>query len=96
MNLNITRIAASVSLALSQMGMAAAQDAPTPPPPAPVSDGLSMETIVVTGTTNGTSKMKSSNSVSSMELDTILHNAPTSAAEVLRSVPGLRALHATS
>ncbi len=78
-------MAAAVTLALLQWGAARAQSAAAP------ADGLNLERIVVTGTTGGTSKMKSSNSVSSMELDTILHNAPTSAAEVLRSVPGLRA-----
>ena len=78
-------MAAAVTLALLQWGAAQAQSAAAP------ADGLNLERIVVTGTTGGTSKMKSSNSVSSMELDTILHNAPTSAAEVLRSVPGLRA-----
>ena len=83
-------MAAAVALAMLQLGAAQAQSAADTASAAPA-DGLNLERIVVTGTTGGTSKMKSSNSVSSMELDTILHNAPTSAAEVLRSVPGLRA-----
>ncbi len=83
-------MAAAVALAMLQLGAAQAQSTGDTASAAPA-DGLNLERIVVTGTTGGTSKMKSSNSVSSMELDTILHNAPTSAAEVLRSVPGLRA-----
>ena len=83
-------MAAAVALAMLQLGAAHAQSASDTASAAPA-DGLNLERIVVTGTAGGTSKMKSSNSVSSMELDTILHNAPTSAAEVLRSVPGLRA-----
>ena len=71
-------MAAAVALAMLQLGAAQAQSAGDTASAAPA-DGLNLERIVVTGTTGGTSKMKSSNSVSSMELDTILHNAPTSA-----------------
>jgi outer membrane receptor protein involved in Fe transport len=84
MTLPITRISAAVSLALLHMG-ASAQEVP-----AAADDGLNMERIVVTGTTGGTSKMKSSVSVSTMDLDAVLNAAPTSAADVLRSIPGLR------
>lgn len=90
MNLQITRVAAAVSLALSQMSMAAAQDIAVAPAPVQSADGLNMETIVVTGATGGTSKMKSSVSLSTMDLDTMLKAAPTSAADILRSVPGVR------
>ena len=90
MNLNITRIAAAVSLAISQMGVAAAQDAPVPPAAAESADGLKMETIVITGSTGGTSKMKSSVSLSTMDFDAMLKAAPTSAADILRSIPGVR------
>lgn len=85
-------MAAAVAMAMLHFGAAQAQqNSAGEQAGAAPADGLNLERIVVTGTTGGTSKMKSSNSVSSMELDTILHNAPTSAAEVLRSVPGLRA-----
>ena len=90
-------MAAAVAVAMLQMGAAQAQQttdtssAATPAAPAVPADGLNLERVVVTGTAVGASKMKSSNSVSTMELDTILNNAPTSAAEVLRAVPGLRA-----
>jgi outer membrane receptor protein involved in Fe transport len=87
MKFPITRIGAAVSLAVLHMG-ASAQD--VPPAEAPAADGLNMERIVVTGTSGRTSKMKSSVSISTMDLDAVLNAAPTSAAEVLRSIPGLR------
>ena len=88
MNFPVKRMAAAVSVALLHMGGAAAQQAPTTD--APVADGLNMERIVVTGSTGGTSKMKSSVSLSTMSLESIQNGAPTSAAEVLRSIPGVR------
>jgi outer membrane receptor protein involved in Fe transport len=54
-------------------------------------DGLKLERIVVTGTARGQSKMKTSVSVSTMDDDAIARAVPTSAAELLRSIPGLRA-----
>jgi outer membrane cobalamin receptor len=76
-------IAAAVASAVLHMGAAYAQE--TPP-----ADGLNMERVVVTGTTGGSSKMKSSVSVSTIEGEAIKNSAPMSAAEVLRSVPGVR------
>ncbi len=58
--------------------------------PAPA-DGLKLERVVVTGTASRSSKMRSSVSVSTMESEAISLSAPTSAADVLRSVPGVRA-----
>ena len=84
MNLKFTCMAAAVSLAMLQMSGACAQQAPA------ASDGLQMERVVVTGTTGGSSKMKSSVSVSTMEHEAIMQAAPTSAADVLRSIPGVR------
>jgi outer membrane receptor protein involved in Fe transport len=83
-----TRMGAAVSLALLQMSGAFAQEAPAPA--APADDALQMNRVVVTGTAGGTSKMKSSVSVSTLEADTIAQAVPTSAADVLRSVPGVR------
>ncbi|MEJ7806608.1 MAG: TonB-dependent receptor [Telluria sp.] len=88
MNFPVKRMAAAVSVAMLHIGGAAAQE--TPKAEAPATDGLNMERIVVTGTTGGTSKMKSSVSLSTMSLETIQNGAPTSAADVLRSVPGVR------
>lgn len=86
-------MAAAVALALLHMG-AQAQDAGAAPAAAPApaaADGLNMERVVVTGTTTGASKMKTSVSISTLEGEAIQNAAPLSAAEVLRSVPGVRA-----
>lgn len=53
-------------------------------------DVINLERIVVTGTATGGSKMKQSVSISTLEADQITKQAPTSAAEILRSVPGIR------
>ena len=82
-------IAAAVALAMLHLG-AHAQDT-TAAAPAAQPDGLNMERVIVTGTTLGSSKMKSSVSISTIEGDAIQNAAPLSAAEVLRSVPGVRA-----
>ncbi|HAT31230.1 MAG TPA: TonB-dependent receptor [Janthinobacterium sp.] len=103
-NVKLGRMAAAVALGMLQLGAARAQQAgapaapvaeaqqaqPAAAPAAPVADGLNLEKVVVTGSIGGRSKMKSSVSVSSMDLDAIQQNAPTSAAEALRAVPGLR------
>lgn len=83
-----TRLGAAVSLALLQMSGVSAQE--TPAPSAQTEDGLQLERVVVTGTAVGTSKMKSSVSISTLDADTITQTVPTSAADVLRSVPGVR------
>lgn len=54
-------------------------------------DTLKLERIVVTGTSTARSKMKSSISASTLDLEQIQKSGATSAAEVLRSVPGIRA-----
>ena len=51
---------------------------------------MNLERIVVTGTATGGSKMKQSLSISTLEADQIAKQAPTSAAEILRSIPGIR------
>ena len=53
-------------------------------------DTLNLDRVVVTGTTSSASKMKQSVSISTLESDQILKLSPTSAAEVLRSIPGIR------
>jgi outer membrane receptor protein involved in Fe transport len=72
----------------------AAVPAATPAAPAATpapADGLKLDAIVVTGTSTARSKMKQSVSVSTMGAEQIQNSAATSAAEVLRSVPGVRA-----
>jgi len=78
-------IAAAVATAVLHMAGAHADEV-TPPS----ADGLNMERVVVTGSTTGSSKMKTSVSISTVEADVIKNGAPLSAAEVLRSVPGVR------
>jgi len=81
--LKLGGIAAAVATAVLHMSGAAAQEAPA-------ADGLNMERVVVTGTSTASSKMKTSVSISTLEGDAIKNAAPLSAAEVLRSVPGVR------
>ncbi|WP_374660341.1 TonB-dependent receptor domain-containing protein [Inhella sp.] len=52
---------------------------------------LKLDAVVVTGTTGSRSKMLQSVSVSSVNSESIAKSGAASAAEVLRSVPGLRA-----
>ncbi len=83
-----TRMAASVSLAILHINAALAQQTAAEQPGA--DDGLKMEQVVVTGTAGGASKMRSSGSISTMEHEAIEQAAPTSAADILRSIPGVR------
>jgi len=101
-----SRIAAAVALAVAQLGAQAQTAAPAEPPPAEVpaapatataetkpaaaSDGLQLDNVVVTGQSTRTSKMKSSVSISTIGAEQIEKTNATSAAELLRSVPGIR------
>ncbi|MBT9597021.1 MAG: TonB-dependent receptor [Vitreoscilla sp.] len=75
--------AASFSTLIATPALAQSADAAKP-------DAVNLERIVVTGTATGGSKMKQSVSISTLEADQITKQAPTSAAEILRSVPGIR------
>ncbi|MBP7914187.1 MAG: TonB-dependent receptor [Vitreoscilla sp.] len=75
--------AASFSTLIASPALAQSADAAKP-------DAVNLERIVVTGTAIGGSKMKQSVSISTLEADQITKQAPTSAAEILRSVPGIR------
>ncbi len=75
-------IAIAASLAMFQMGAAWAQSAQNP---------LNLEEVVVTGTATGASKMKQSVSISTLSTETLQYSAPSSSAEVLRAIPGIRA-----
>ncbi len=85
---------AAVALAVLHLGAARADEVPaTPAPsatPATPADGLNLERVVVTGSSGGSTKMKSSVSISTLEPEAIKNAVPTSAAELLRAVPGLR------
>ncbi len=51
---------------------------------------LALDTIVVTGSPQGVSKMKSSISISTLSEQAITRSQATSSAELLRSIPGVR------
>lgn len=51
---------------------------------------LNLDKIVVTGSANKVSKMKSSVSISTMNAEQVQNSGATNAAEVLRSIPGVR------
>lgn len=77
-------LAASLSL-LPAWALAQATDA------APAGDGLKFETIVITGTSTARTKMKQSVSVSTLDSEQLQNSVASSAIDVLRTVPGLRA-----
>jgi outer membrane receptor protein involved in Fe transport len=94
-----TRIALAATVALLQMSAARAQtaeptaaaaSAPAAAPAADPNDGLKLDSVVVTGTSTKLSKMKQSVSVSSLDAEQIEKSGATSAAELLRSIPGVR------
>jgi len=97
----MTRIPGSMTplaLAIAALSMAThaahAQDsaAPAAAPAsaaAPSDKGLNLDTVVVTGTSSATSKMKSSVSVSSISGDQITANQPQNASDVLTGIAGL-------
>jgi len=91
-------LALAASLAMLAWSGAQAQTQTAAPAAAKANEGeadqagtLSMERIVVTGTTTARTKMKQSVSVSTLDPDQIQKSGAASAAEVLRSVPGIRA-----
>ena len=53
-------------------------------------DGLKLDRVVITGTSSARTKMRSSVSVSTLEGDGVVAATAASAAELLRSVPGIR------
>ncbi|MFO1251671.1 MAG: TonB-dependent receptor plug domain-containing protein, partial [Inhella sp.] len=78
--------------AQSQTATPAATQSMTGPEAQAAADaGLQLEKVVVTGTTTGRSKMLQSVSVSTLSADKIAKSGAASSAELLRTVPGLRA-----
>lgn len=87
--IKMTRMASVVSMAIFQMSAAWAQEAATSQDKE--KNSLNLNSVIVTGTPLGTSKMKASVSISTLDADQISQSAPTNAAEILRAVPGIRA-----
>ena len=96
MKLTYTRIAFAATLAILTMGAAQAQTAAaagqeeSKPADSKTGDGLRLDQVVITGTSTRASKMKSSVSISTIDSEAITNSNATSAAELLRSVPGIR------
>lgn len=82
MKITQTKVAVAVALTVMHMGVAYAQSS---------NDALKLDEVVVTGTATGASKMKQSNSVSTVGVEQVLQNQPTNASDILRTVPGIRA-----
>jgi outer membrane receptor protein involved in Fe transport len=90
-----TRIALAAAIALTQLSAAQAQNAapaaaPASAPAVDPNDALKLDSVVVTGTSTRLSKMKQSVSVSTLDAEQIEKSGATSAAELLRSIPGVR------
>ena len=77
-------VALACALTVAHMGSAWAQTAPN-------NDTLKLDELVVTGTASGASKMKQSNSISTVGVDQILQAQPTNSSDILRTIPGVRA-----
>ncbi len=89
----IAALIASSSFAALMSGQAFAQE--TQPQPvvddAKAADVLSMNRVVVTGTSQAKSKMRSSVSVTDVDQQQVVDFSPRSEAEILHLIPGIRA-----
>lgn len=92
--LNRSQMAWAVALAAMSIGQAHAQSAGEPAAekaPAAETGTLNLDAVVVTGTSTRASKMKQSVSISSISAEQVSKTAPANAADILRTVPGIRA-----
>lgn len=80
----IRPIAVAVAISLASVSAVQAQSAGS------AVDGLKFDQVVVTGVSTGITKMKQSISVSTLDADQLEKTGATSAAELLRSIPGIR------
>lgn len=86
-------LATAIALLLAAPFAASVTSAQTasPPPAAPAeADPVSLDAIVVTGTTGAQSKLESSISISTLGVERIGESAPRSTAEIFRNLPGVR------
>ncbi|PUE18633.1 hypothetical protein B9Z38_16885 [Limnohabitans sp. MMS-10A-160] len=77
-----TKVAAAAALAVFQLSVAHAQAN---------NDALKLDEVVVTGSATGGSKMKQSLSISTLDSEQLTNTVASSSADLLRSVPGVRA-----
>lgn len=83
--LKLKSLAGAITLALCSMQAAQAQQTAA----ATDTNKLDLDQVVVTGTPVGISKMKSSSSLSTLDEEQIQLSAPSSAADLFRSIPGI-------
>ncbi len=84
--LALTQVAAAATLAAFQMGAAFAQTDTT----ATSGGALNLDEVVVTAAPTGRSKMKSTDSVSTLSDTQITQSGATNTADILRDLPGVR------
>jgi outer membrane receptor protein involved in Fe transport len=100
-HLALSSMTLAVSLALAHMSAQAqttaadaqkteAQKAADAAKESAKTDALQLDRIVVTGTSSAAPKMKQSVSISTLSVEAIQEGGATNAAEVLRSIPGVR------
>lgn len=82
-------VLSTVALAVLQISNAYGQSSNVAAADVKKDSTLNLETVVVTGTSTATSKMKSSVSVSSIDGDQMIANQPQNASDVLSAIPGL-------
>ena len=82
---------AAAALLLCGVGAHAQQTPPSTPAGADNGDGLKLDAVVVTGTSTAKSKMRSSVAISTIESEGVTALTASSATDVLRAVPGIRA-----
>ncbi len=85
-----SKLALAISVALLQMSAANAQTTDAAKKADDKNDALQLDKIVVTGTSTAVSKMKQSVSVSTLGAEAMEQVGATNAAELLRSIPGVR------
>lgn len=86
----LTPVSLAILLGFAATG-AQAQTAPADDKAEAKADTLQLERVVVTGTSTARSKMKQSVSVSTLDAEQLQNAVASSAADVLRNVPGVRA-----
>lgn len=86
----LTPVSLAILLGFAATG-AHAQTAPADDKAEAKADTLQLERVVVTGTSTARSKMKQSVSVSTLDAEQLQNAVASSAADVLRNVPGVRA-----
>lgn len=85
-----TRFITSLLLGASLIALQGAARADQAEPAEKRADSLDLDTIVVTASSANASKMQSSISVSNLDPDQIEQAAPSSVADILRNIPGIR------